>query len=194
VIVDRINPSLALWMAPIFLGMIAAIPLSFFSGSLAVGKGLRREGLFKTPEESQPQPELRELASALAARSRGPQPLPELAGDYGLLQAVMDPYVNAMHVSLLRAKDELPPATEERFAGLRDKLLREGPKALSPRDRMALLMDVDSMNALHDRLWSSPPGQLAGWWQLALQHYEVIAPVPETPLFPKTGAAGKKNA
>jgi membrane glycosyltransferase len=150
--------------------------------------------LFKTPEESRPLPELVELATALAARSRGPQPLPELASNYGLLQAVLDPYVNAVHVSLLRAKDELPPASEERFAGLRDKLLREGPETLTPRDRMALLMDVDSMNLLHDRLWSSPSSQLASWWQLALKHYEVVADAPETAFSRKNVFAGKRIA
>ena len=116
--------------------------------------------------------------------------MPQLVENYGLLQAVLDPYVNAVHVSLLRAKGDLPPGSEERFVGLRATLLREGPAALSPADRLALLMDVDSMNALHDELWSSPASQLAEWWQLALQHYNVMAPVPETAFSPKSGGAG----
>lgn len=180
-VVHRIDPSLAFWMTPIFGGMVCSIPLSYFTGSLAVGEELRREGLFKTPEESQPEPELVGLAGAMAVRDRGPRPSPELAENYGLLQAVLDPYVNAVHVSLLRAKDDLPPASEDRFVGLREKLLREGPAALPLRDRLALLTDVDSMNILHDRLWSSPASQLAAWWQLALRHYEMIAPPPKTP-------------
>ena len=48
-------------------------------------------------------------------------------------------------------------------------------------------MDVDSMNALHNELWSSPMSRLAEWWQLALEHYNVIAPVPETAFSPKPG-------
>ena len=190
-VVTRISPALALWMSPILAGLIFAIPLSLITGSLAVGEALRREGLLKTPEESAPERELLELSAAVSARGLGPQPLPELAANYGLLQAVLDPYVNAVHVSLLRAKDELPPATEERFVGLRTTLLREGPSALRPRDRVALLMDVDSMNALHDGVWSSPAGELAEWWRLALKHYEVIAPVPETAFSRKNKAAGK---
>ena len=193
-IVSRINPMLAFWMSPILMGLICAIPLSYFTGSLAVGLELQREGLFKTPEESRPLPELVELAAGLAAQHRGPQPLPELAENYGLLQAVLDPYVNAVHVSLLRAKDELPPASEERFVGLRKTLLREGPSALQPRDRMALLMDVDSMNALHNELWSSPKSGLAGWWQLALDHYNVMAPAPETAFTPKVGAGERGSS
>lgn len=179
-VIGRVAPGLAFWMAPILAGLIFAIPLSYFTGSLAVGLAVQREGLFKTPEEDRPLPELAELASAMSMRRQGPQPLPELAENYGLLQAVLDPYVNAVHVSLLRGKDELPPASEERFVGLRERLLREGPAALKPSDRFALLLDADSMNTLHDSLWSSPAARLAPWWRLALKHYTVIAPKPDT--------------
>ncbi len=179
-VVAGIDPALAFWMSPILAGLICSIPLSFFTGSLSVGLWLRQEGLFKTPEENRPLPELVELAAGLSACRRGKPPLPELEENYGLLQAVLDPYVNAVHVSLLHAKDELPPASEARFVGLRETLLCEGPAALSPGDRLALLSDVDSMNALHAELWSSPASSLAVWWQLALQHYDVIAPVPAT--------------
>ncbi len=190
-IVKAIDPLLALWMLPILAGLVCSIPLSFFTGSLAVGLALKEEGLFTTPEESRPLPEIVQLGELLSGGRCGPQPLPELEANYGLLQAVLDPYVNAVHVSLLRVKDDPPPASEERFAGLRQTLLREGPEALPPRDRLALLMDVDSMNALHDELWSSPASHLAEWWQLALQHYNVIAPVPETAFTRKPGVAGR---
>ena len=147
-----------------------------------MGLAVKQEGLFKTPEESRPVPEIVELAAAVSARGGGAKPvLPELKQHYGLLQAVLDPYVNAVHVSLLRAKDGLPPASEERFAGLRETLMREGPEALSPPDRLALMLDVDSMNVLHHRLWSSPASDLSGWWRRALKHYDLIATAPETP-------------
>ena len=191
-VVVRIDPTLAFWMSPILAGLICSIPLSYFTGSMGVGLALRREGLLKTPEESRPLPELGELAAGLAARRRGPPPWPALAEDYGLLQAILDPYVNAVHVSLLHAKDELPPASEERFAGLREKLLREGPSALTPADRLALLLDEHSMNMLHAELWSSQASYLAEWWQLALQHYDVIAPLPDTAFSRESGATGAK--
>ncbi len=193
-VVHRIDAGLAFWMTPILAGLIGAIPLSFFTGSLRAGRALRREGLWKTPEESRPLPELVALAAGLAARRRGPPPRPELRENYGLLQAVLDPYVNAVHVSLLRAKDERPPASEERFVGLRETLLRAGPGALSAGDRFALLLDADSMNALHDALWSSPTAQLGEWWQLALQHYNAIAPVPETAFSRKDNPATRNPA
>jgi len=179
-LVLRIDPRLALWMSPILAGLIFSIPFSYLTGSRTLGRALRRRGIFETPEESRPLPELAQLDEALARRRQGLPHSPELAANYGLLQAVLDPYVNAVHVSLLRAKDEPAPGSEERFIALRRVLLREGPRALMPRDRTALLMDADSMHALHHELWACPSAQLAAWWQLALQHYTRVAPAPQT--------------
>jgi len=180
IVVKRIDPALAFWMSPILIGLICSIPLSVFTGSLEIGGNFRAEGLLKTPEESQPLRELTELDALLAAHDDTRRPAPELEENYGLLQAVLDPYVNAVHVSLLRAKEERPPASEERFVGLRSRLLQEGPEALTARDRMALLTDVASMNSLHDIVWASAASSLAPWWQLALKHYAAIAPAPRT--------------
>jgi membrane glycosyltransferase len=181
VVVYRIDPRLAAWMSPILAGLIFSIPLSYSTGTLGPGLALRRRGIFATPEESAPVPELRRFGEELARQNENPAPLAALAGNYGLLQAVVDPYVNAVHVSLLRAKEETPPATEERFVGLRATLLREGPQALDPRDRMALLMDADSMHVLHQQVWATPAAHLAQWWQLALRHYGRLAPAVATP-------------
>lgn len=179
-LVYRIDPVLAAWMSPILAGLLLSIPLSYFTGSLPLGLALSRQRILQTPEESRPPPELERLAAALAVQRKTTPPLPELVANYGLLQAVLDPYVNAVHVSFLRVKDDPPPATETRFANLRDTLLREGPAALAPADRFALLLDADSMYTLHHEVWATPAAHLASWWQLALQHYTVIAPAPQT--------------
>jgi membrane glycosyltransferase len=181
VIVYQVDPRLAAWMSPILAGLIFSIPLSYYTGTLGLGLALRRRGIFQTPEESMPLPELLRFGEVLARQRENPAPLAALAGNYGLLQAVVDPYVNAVHVSLLRAKEEMPSATEERFVGLRAVLLREGPQALEPRDRMALLMDADSMHVLHQQLWATPAAHLAQWWQLALKLYGRLEPAIATP-------------
>lgn len=179
-VVYRIDPILAAWMSPILAGLVLSIPLSYLTGSVPLGLALRQRGIFQTPEENRLPPELAQLAEALNVRRKSAPPLPELMENYGLLQAVLDPYVNAVHVSLLRVKEDPPPASEERFGALRVTLLRDGPGALAPRDRLALLMDVDSMNALHNEVWATPGAQLAEWWRLALRHYTLIAPAPQT--------------
>jgi membrane glycosyltransferase len=51
-----ISPSLVIWMSPTIAGLILSIPLSWASGQMWIGVGLRRLGLLTTPEETQTPP------------------------------------------------------------------------------------------------------------------------------------------
>lgn len=172
------SPALAWWMSPLLAGLVLSIPISYVTGSLAAGKRVRAWGWFGTPEEHHPAPELRRLETLMTTGPVGPTPARGLASDFGLLQAVLDPYVNALHVSLLRTKDAAPEAIELRLVDLRERLVRQGPAALDAREKLAVLSDVDSMVALHEEIWSAPPGRLAEWWRHALEHYRAMAPAP----------------
>jgi membrane glycosyltransferase len=66
---------------------------------------------------------------------------------------------------------------------LRRRLLAEGPAHLSPREKMALLRDAESMNWLHEQLWKQPAEQLSDWWQLAMRQYNVLTTTPVTALY-----------
>jgi len=179
-----VKPSFAAWLAPILFGLVTSIPVSLVTGQLAAGGFVRRCKFFLTPEETSPPPELIRLARNLEACRRHAPPLPELAADYGLMQAVLDPYVNAVHLALLRERDHGPAsANGDRFAPLRERLLSEGPSALSSRDKLALLLDADSMAALHRDLWSQPAERLSAWWRTAIRAYNVLAPAPQTALY-----------
>ena len=179
-----VNPAFAAWLAPILLGLVTSIPVSLVTGQIAAGQFVRRMKFFLTPEETSAPPELARLARNLEACRRHAPPLPELAADYGLMQAVLDPYVNAVHLALLRERDHAAgSASEERFAPLRERLLREGPAALGARDKVALLLDADSMAVLHRDLWSLPAERLSAWWRTAIRAYNVLAPAPQTALY-----------
>ncbi len=60
-----ISPSLVLWMSPTIAGLVFSIPLSWASGQLWLGLGMKRIGLLRTPEETSP-PEVVRRANALA--------------------------------------------------------------------------------------------------------------------------------
>ena len=178
-----IQPAFAAWLSPILAGLILSIPVSLITGQLAAGQKLRRIGLLATPEETQPPLVIERLEERLEACRRHVAPMPELANDHGMLQAVLDPYVNAVHLSMLREKDNTPAASEERFHELRERLLRDGPSALTRAEKLSLLQDADSLADLHLELWSRSAERLAPWWQLAIRQYNVIAPVPQTALY-----------
>ena len=93
---------------------------------------------------------------------------------------MLDPYVNAIHVSLLREKQLNP---EYRDALMRlgtgkpevrelgEKLLARGPEALNAREKLLVLSDAEVMPWLHRQAWIRPATALDGWWQTAIRRY-----------------------
>jgi membrane glycosyltransferase len=177
-----ISPPFFLWLSPVVLPLTFSIPISILLSKASLGRGCRRLGLFLTPEETFPPYELKRLHKNLAECYRHLAPIEPLRSDYGLLQAVLDPYVNAVHVSLLRQRTPTEEAREW-FAQLRERLLRDGPAKFSVKDKMALLMDAESMITLHHELWSCPAEELAEWWRLAMRQYNVLTAAPTTALY-----------
>ena len=96
---------------------------------------------------------------------------PEYASHYGLLQAILDPYIHAIHVSLLRVREQVSDRTREYSAELQSKLLARGPDSLTVEERNNLLWDAEALTALHRDLWISSGDALAQWWRQALRHY-----------------------
>jgi membrane glycosyltransferase len=178
-----IRPAFFWWMSPVFLGMALSIPLSIVLGKRRLGRASAETGLFLTPEETEPPPELRRLRQNLDECYRQMRPIEILRDDYGLLQAVLDPYVNAVHVSLLRQKATASEESRDYFARLRRRLLREGPEHLATKEKLGLLLDDESMIWLHRELWRRPPDELAAWWRLAVRQYNVLTAAPVTALY-----------
>jgi membrane glycosyltransferase len=176
-------PSFFWWLLPVLLGLIFAAPLSIFLAKANFGRRAREMGLFLTPDETEPALELPLLERHLEECYRHMQPIPELRQDYGLMQAVLDPYINAVHVSLLRQRRPASHSVRRYFFDLRRRLLADGPAKLSQREKMALLLDAESMNWLHEQLWKQPADRLSAWWQLAMRQYNVLTATPVTALY-----------
>lgn len=177
-----LSPTFALWLSPVVLPLVASIPLSIALSKARLGRTVRRLGLFLTPEESAPPYELKRLQQNLSECYRHLPPIELLRSDYGLLQAVLDPYVNALHVALQRQRRRTEESREW-FAQLQLRLLREGPAACTAREKLALLLDAESMIALHRQLWGARPQDLAEWWRLAMRQYNVLTVAPTTALY-----------
>ena len=175
-------PAFFWWLTPVLAGLVFSAPISIFLGKASFGRRARELGLFLTPDETEPAPELPLLEAHLEQCYRHMLPIRELRQDYGLMQAVLDPYVNAVHVSLLRQRQG-NFSVRRYFVELRRKLLTDGPAQLSAKEKMALLRDAESMNWLHEQLWKQPPEKLSGWWRLAMRQYNVLTATPITALY-----------
>jgi len=170
------------WLSPVLAGLVCSIPFSILLSKASFGRRARELGIFVTPEETRPPADLALLELNLAECYRHLPPFEPLRADYALMQAVLDPYINAMHVALLRQR-RTSAVAREWFARLQARLLREGPGRFTTKEKMALLLDPQSMIRLHRELWSLPSDSLAEWWRLAMRQYNVLAAVPSTALY-----------
>jgi membrane glycosyltransferase len=157
--------------------MVFSIPFSVLTSRSELGARSRTMGLFLTPEETAPPPELDTLRVRVASMA-GAEELADRSRDSGLAEVVLDPYVNAIHVSLLREK-QLNPVYAEALARLGvggpevrvlgAKLLAGGPETLKQSEKMLVMSDADTMSWLHRQIWIRPGGTLAPWWQAAIR-------------------------
>jgi len=166
-----LKPSFLPWMVMVLLGPAISILFSRFTASENWGLKARRKGVFIIPEEVAPPVEIERLEEAFCAPDSAFFAAPEYAPNYGLLQAILDPYVNAIHVSMLRHRPRVSIRTRDYMQGLTERLLLDGPFGLSPREKRILLWDAEAMEVAHHQLWSRPASQLHDWWQAAFRHY-----------------------
>jgi membrane glycosyltransferase len=175
----RIDPFTFWWFAPVVAGMVLSIPLSVYTSRSGWGERARAWGLFRTPEELSPPPELAVLRARMAALEETGETVPRPPGS-GLAEAVLDPYVSAIHVSLLLERRHNPDYSEalDRLGvgkpfvrALAETLLSQGPEALKPEEKLLVLSDGEIVNWLHSQAWLRPGETLAPWWQAAIREY-----------------------
>jgi len=137
-----ISPSLVLWMSPTIAGLVLAIPLSWASGQLWLGLGLKRIGLLRTPEETSP-PEVVQRANALSEQ------LAQSGHDDedALLAIHGDRELRAVHESFLPEKPRHRLGDVEVDAAVAAVKLDDAETIedacawLKPRERVAVLAD-----------------------------------------------------
>jgi membrane glycosyltransferase len=161
-----------LWMSPILVSLVSSIPLAIWLGS---GKSGLRIGLFLTPTEVEPPTVMTDLEDQLAiVRGRG-ELAPEIEKHYGIMQVCLDPYVNGLHVSLLRRR-KTTDVSRDYMEEIRRRFVHQGPQSLKRQEMSALMNDSESVGLLHYELWSTPGKQLAPFWQQAISQYN-LSPV-----------------
>ena len=144
-------PDFLPWIAPVALGLLFAIPLSVWMSRTSLGIATRRSGLFLTPDETAPTLEV--VATEQYTGEGRPQPQ--------FADAVMDPELFMVVRGAARRRSPFA-------AGLRqqriERALLQGPDALTPAERRAILGDAEALSTLYRAVRSAPvhPG-----WTLA---------------------------
>ena len=175
----QLDRTLFWWFTPVLAGMLLSIPLSVFTSRRSLGARARKMDLFLTPEETAPPPELVALRARMKVHELTEDTTPRHP-HAGLTEVVLDPYVNAIHVSLLREK-ELNPVYAEQLAklgvgsaelrALGEKLLARGPDKLTAAERLLILADAHALVWLHQQAWLRPDASLASWWKAMIREF-----------------------
>jgi membrane glycosyltransferase len=164
IIAWRIGSVFALWMSPILLGLALCIPVSVWTSRARYGRALARRRILATPEEIDPPAIIRLADEALR---QGPTVLDAgVAEREGVVAAVVDPYVNGVHVSLLE-HSEMNPVEE----ALAKRCLKEGPEALSKTELSQLLYLAPAMLLMHRSVWLGLTEDVGAVWMRAVESY-----------------------
>ncbi len=175
----ELSPSLFWWFAPVFAGLVLSVPISVLTSRVELGERTKKLGLFLTPEETEPPAELTSLRARLKIHEIIGQTAFHPRHD-GMSEAVLDPYLNAIHVSLLREKKTNPVYAQQfemmgvgspKLRPLVERFLTEGPEKIEPREQLLIMADAGAMEWLHEQIWLRPGATLAPWWRAAIQEY-----------------------
>jgi len=178
----QLDQTLFWWFTPVLAGMALSIPLSVFTSRRSLGKRARKMDFFLTPEETAPPPELVALRARMKVHELTEDTTPRRP-HAGLAEAVLDPYVNAIHVSLLREKQLNPVYAEQltklgvgsnEVRALSEKLLARGPDRLTDAERLLILADAHSLVWLHQQAWLRPDELLAPWWKAMIREFSSL--------------------
>ena len=179
VFVWTLDPIVFYWFSPVLAGMVLSIPLCVLSSRGSLGLRARVMGLFLVPEEVATPPELETIQTRMALLQTHEEEHVRPTNS-GMADVVLDPYVNAVHVSLLRESQlnpnyaeilsQIAAATPDvRKLGIR--LLTEGPNSLNAAEKLGVLSSAETMSWIHRQVWLGNPEQLAPWWRVCMRRY-----------------------
>jgi membrane glycosyltransferase len=137
-------PEFLPWLAPVAAGLLLSVPLSVLTSRASLGVRARAAGLFLTPDELVPPPEL--VATAQYAGSA--RPLPRFA------DAVIDPEVHAVVRGAARMRRSVAKTATRAHAV--ERALRIGPIALGRPEQFALLQDAVALEELRRAAMTAP--------------------------------------
>lgn len=142
-----VSTPLLLWMSPVVLGLVLAIPVASVTSQARIGRGLRKLGLLLTPEE-RGAPSVLLRANELAAEG------PAVKDDDALRLLVSDPHLRDVHFRMLgtpvrRRKGEVDVHLAVARAKIEDADDRdEAIAVLGKKEVFAVLAQADALERL----------------------------------------------
>ena len=153
------------WLSPIFISLLLSIPVSIFMSKISIGNLFQKIGLFLTPSETNPSEELVFLEKSLRHPSFSFPTIKTNDKHPGILRLIVDPYINAIHITLLSEDQKENNIIEtDRVHKLGEKLLANGPEALTTNEIKEIINVPEKLHWLHEQVWLRPSDQLHKTW------------------------------
>lgn len=170
----QVSESFLYWTLPVTLGMMFSPFISWVMSKPSIGFALRRMGILATPVEVD---ETEELLAVPAHQKKWEDAnwiFEEMDGTSGVMNAVVDPYLNAIRISLENSPKSLE--SDQASARLGETLLTQGVQALGPNERKHVLADAGLLTRLHRDVWTRDPEELHASWKPLFKRYSWLSP------------------
>lgn len=158
VIVYLLNPGFLLWLSPIVVSLIFAIPVSVITSRTTLGLHSLRARWFLIPEEV-------DVPRELADTYRYTELNRANAQEGGFLRAVVEPVRNALAQGMATSRHGHCAALQRSREALLDAAMAKGLTMLSAQERLKILDDPVVLADLHRAAWNSSDSSWIDAWR-----------------------------
>ena len=151
-----LNPMAFWWMSPVLAGLLLAVPL----GMLTSVQTSLENPLFRTPDEAAPDFILQKFEQNYAEL----QTHPCISTRDLFIRIAVDPLAFRQHMSYIPQRTNVPASTRQQRAEWLERLLTQGPTAISNSERLVILEDAEMLTQLHAQVWQLPEAQFNEQW------------------------------
>ena len=81
---------------------------------------------------------------------------------------VVDPLAFRQHMTYIPQRTNVPASTRQQRAEWLERLLAQGPSAITNSERLVIMEDAEMLTQLHSQVWQLPETQFNEQWMSKL--------------------------
>jgi membrane glycosyltransferase len=150
------NPMAFWWMSPVLVGLVLAVPM----GILTSVQTSLESRLFRTPDEVAPDFILKKFEQNYEELKQHPC----ISTRDLFIRVIVDPLAFKQHMTYIPQRSNVPSSTRQQRAEWLERLLTQGPRAISNSERLVIMEDAEMLTQLHTQVWQLPEQQFHEMW------------------------------
>ena len=85
-----------------------------------------------------------------------------------VIRVIVDPLAFQQHMTYIPQRSHVPESSRQQRAEWVERLLAQGPSAISNSERLVILEDEELLSELHAKVWQLPEQQFHEQWMSKL--------------------------